>query len=140
MLFFTGSSRSARAVLSHQVNAIESDEAVVERMSRMADLAYEMRDLLLAGELDAFGLALHRGWEMKRGLSEHISTSVIDALYAQARGAGALGGKLAGAGGGGFLLLYCPRSAQARVRNALTGLQPLDFRLDWGGARIAFAQ
>lgn len=106
----------------------------------MVELAYEMRDLLLRADLDAFGLALHRGWEMKRSLSAQISTSKIDYLYERARDAGALGGKLAGAGGGGFLLLYCPKSAQARVRKSLGALQNLEFRFDWGGARIAFAQ
>jgi D-glycero-alpha-D-manno-heptose-7-phosphate kinase len=140
MLFYTGSQRDARVVLSKQVAAIESDGAVVVRMQRMVDLAYEMRDLLIAGKLDAFGDALHRGWEMKRSISTQISTSTIDEIYAEARAAGALGGKLAGAGGGGFLLLYCPRSAQERVRKALGALQPMEFRFDWGGARIAFAQ
>jgi D-glycero-alpha-D-manno-heptose-7-phosphate kinase len=140
MLFYTGSQRDARVVLSEQVAAIESDGAVVARMQRMVDLAYEMRDLLIAGKLDAFGDALHRGWEMKRSISAQISTSAIDDIYAKARAAGALGGKLAGAGGGGFLLLYCPRSAQERVRKALGALQPMEFRFDWGGARIAFAQ
>jgi D-glycero-alpha-D-manno-heptose-7-phosphate kinase len=91
-----------------------------------------MRDFLLAGNLDAFGDSLHRGWEMKRGLSSQISTTEIDALYSKARAAGALGGKLAGAGGGGFLLLYCPKAAQAQVRNALASLQTLEFRFDWG--------
>jgi D-glycero-alpha-D-manno-heptose-7-phosphate kinase len=99
-----------------------------------------MRDLLLAGDLDAFGLALHRGWEIKRGISEQISTSAIDDIYTLARNAGALGGKLAGAGGGGFLLLYCPKPAQKRVYEALGAFQSLEFRFDWGGARIAFAQ
>ena len=140
LLFYTGRQRDAREVLSHQVTAIENDDVVVSQMRRMVDLAYEMRDLLLAGDLDTFGLALHRGWESKRGLSTHISTSDIDQMYAQARCAGALGGKLAGAGGGGFLLLYCPKPAQARVRAALHGLQSLEFRFDWGGARIGFAQ
>jgi len=69
-----------------------------------------------------------------------ISNAAIDGLYERARAAGALGGKIAGAGGAGFLLLYCPKPAQARVREALGELQSLDFRLDWGGARIAFAQ
>jgi D-glycero-alpha-D-manno-heptose-7-phosphate kinase len=140
MLFFTGSQREARTVLSEQVAALDRDETVVSRMQQMVDLAYKMRDLLLAGDLDAFGLALHHGWEMKRGISAHISTSAIDELYKRAREAGALGGTLAGAGGGGFLLLYCPRAAQARVRQALGALQSLEFRFDWGGARIAFAQ
>ena len=140
MLFFTGSQRDARTLLSHQVAAIEAGGAVVSRMQQMVALAYEMRELLLAGDLEGFGLALHRGWELKRGISAQISSSMIDEFYARALGAGALGGKLAGAGGGGFLLLYCPKPAQARVRQALDVLQSVEFRFDWGGARIAFAQ
>ena len=140
MLFYTGSQRAAREVLSNQVAALESDDRAIYQTEQMVDLAYEMRDLLLGGDLDAFGLALHRGWEMKRSISTQISTSTIDELYARARDAGALGGKLAGAGGGGFLLLYCPKTAQARLHKALGGLQNIEFRFDWGGARITFAQ
>jgi D-glycero-alpha-D-manno-heptose-7-phosphate kinase len=140
MLFYTGTQRDARTVLTGQVASLENDETTISRMQKMVDLAYEMRDLLLAGDLDGFGLALHRGWEMKRGLSNQISTSAIDQYYARARSAGALGGKLAGAGGGGFLLIYCPRARQPDVRKGLEGLQSLEFRFDWGGARIAFAQ
>jgi D-glycero-alpha-D-manno-heptose-7-phosphate kinase len=140
MLFYTGSQREAKSVLTHQIKAVEQDEATFGTVARMVELAYEMRDILIAGDLDAFGAALHRGWEMKRGVSAMISTAEIDRLYARARAAGALGGKIAGAGGGGFLLLYCPKPAQAAVRAALGELQSLDFRLDWGGARIAFAQ
>jgi D-glycero-alpha-D-manno-heptose-7-phosphate kinase len=140
MLFYTGTERKARAVLTHQVSIIEQDDKAIARMQQMVDLAYEMRELLLAGDLDGFGCALHRGWEMKRGMSDQISTAAIDDLYARARAAGALGGKLAGAGGGGFLLLYCPKAAQPRLCHALAGLQTVEFRLDWGGARIAFAQ
>jgi len=140
MLFYTGSQRDAREVLSHQVVALETDDRTVSQMQKMVQLAYEMRDLLLQGDLDAFGMALHRGWEIKRNIAARISTSTIDDLYDRARDAGATGGKLAGAGGGGFLLLYCPKTAQARVRKALGALQSLEFRFDWGGARIAFAQ
>jgi D-glycero-alpha-D-manno-heptose-7-phosphate kinase len=140
MLFYTGTQRDARDMLSQQVVALDSDDRVVSQMQKMVSLAYEMRDLLLASDLDAFGRALHRGWEMKRSLSSRISTSAIDNLYARALDAGALGGKLAGAGGGGFLLVYCPKTAQARVCEALNELQRLEFRFDWSGARIAFAQ
>ena len=140
MLFFTGSQREAKSVLAHQNKAVAEDTTTFGRIGEMVDLAYEMRDLLLAGDLDAFGAALHRGWMMKRGVSTLISNAAIDQLYDRARAAGALGGKIAGAGGGGFLLLYCPKPAQATVRAALGGLQSLDFRLDWGGARISFAQ
>jgi D-glycero-alpha-D-manno-heptose-7-phosphate kinase len=140
MLFFTGGQRDARAVLSHQVKTMKTDEAAFDRIGQMVDLAYEMRDLLLAGDLDSFGEALHRGWELKRGVSNMISSSTIDSLYERARAAGAIGGKLAGAGGGGFLLLYCPPQAQPKVRAALAELQSMEFRFDWGGARISFAQ
>jgi D-glycero-alpha-D-manno-heptose-7-phosphate kinase len=140
MLFYTGNQRYAREMLSKQVTALESDDGVISRMKDMVKLAYEMRDLLFAGDLDTFGLALHKGWELKRGVSADISNSLIDDLYAKARDAGALGGKIAGAGGGGFLLLYCPTNAQTKVRKSLAGLQNLEFRFDWGGARIAFAQ
>ena len=140
MLFYTGTQRDARDVLSKQSVALESDESVASRMQQMVELAYDMRDILLAGDLDAFGRALHRGWEIKRTISKQISTSAIDDLYARALEAGALGGKIAGAGGGGFLLLYCPKARQARVEEQLAGCQRLEFRFDWGGARIAFAQ
>ena len=140
MLFYTGTQRDARDVLSKQSVALESDESVASRMQQMVELAYDMRDILLAGDLDAFGRALHRGWEIKRTISKQISTSAIDDLYARALDAGALGGKIAGAGGGGFLLLYCPKAKQARVEEQLGGCQRLEFRFDWGGARIAFAQ
>jgi D-glycero-alpha-D-manno-heptose-7-phosphate kinase len=140
LLFFTDGQRDARSVLAHQIDAVEQDAATFGRVERMVALAYEMRDLLLAGNLDGFGRALDRGWKMKRSISSMISNATIDRLYERACAAGALGGKIAGAGGGGFLLLYCPKSAQARVREALRELQSLDVRLDWGGARIAFVQ
>ena len=140
MLFFTGTQRDARDLLSKQKTALETQATTFERIGQMAKLAYSMRDLLLAGDLDGFGEALHEGWLLKRGVSEMISNSDIDDLYEKARAAGAVGGKLAGAGGGGFLALYCPKAAQDKVRKALNGLQSLDFRIDWGGARIAFAQ
>jgi D-glycero-alpha-D-manno-heptose-7-phosphate kinase len=140
MLFFTGSQRDARTILSHQVEAIKEDAATTARISDMVALAYAMRDHLLAADLDAFGEALHEGWKIKRAVSAMISSSDIDDMYDRARSAGAIGGKLAGAGGGGFMLLYCPRSRQEAVRQSLRGLQNLEFRFDWGGARIAFAQ
>ncbi len=140
MLFYSGHQRDARDVLSKQVAAIENDDQTANRIQKMVDLAYEMRDLLLSGKLDAFGEALDHGWQLKRSISDQISTTDIDTIYAQARKAGALGGKLVGAGGGGFLLLYCPKAVQAQVRETLKFLQPLEFRFDWGGARIAFAQ
>ncbi len=140
ILFYTGDQRDARSILSHQVNAIETNPDTVSRIQQMTEIAYEMRDLLVTGDLDGFGLALHRGWEMKRDMLSPISNSAINDIYSRARAAGALGGKLAGAGGGGFLLLYCPKSSQTQVRQSLGKLQTLEFRIDWAGARIIIAQ
>jgi D-glycero-alpha-D-manno-heptose-7-phosphate kinase len=140
MLFFTGDQRDTRSVLSTQVAAMESDEAKFRTVEQMVDLSYDMRDILLSGDLDAFGDALHRGWEMKRSLTSKISNQSIDNMYEAARSAGAIGGKIAGAGGGGFLVLYCPKDRQGAVRQALSHLKEIEFRFDWTGARIAFAQ
>lgn len=140
MLFYTGDQRDARDLLSKQVSAMQSDAEKFATMQRMVDLAYEMRDILAGGDLDGFGQALHKGWEMKRSIGAGISYPRIDEAYAKARAAGAIGGKLAGAGGGGFLVLYCPKSRQNAVRAALSDLKEIDFQFDQAGARIAFAQ
>jgi D-glycero-alpha-D-manno-heptose-7-phosphate kinase len=140
MLFYTGDQRDTRTLLSRQVAVMQADPRKFDTMERMVTLAHDMRDLLVAGDLAGFGAALHAGWEMKRSLADGISHPRIDDLYARARAAGALGGKLAGAGGGGFLLLYAPKERQAAIRSALGELKTLDFRFDQVGARIAFAQ
>ena len=140
MLFYTGDQRDARTLLSKQVSTMQSDESKFATMQRMVDLAYEMRDILTAGDLDGFGGALHKGWEMKRSLGAGISYARIDDCYAKARAAGAIGGKLAGAGGGGFLVLYCPAAKQPAVRAALSELKEVEFKFDQAGARTAFAQ
>jgi len=140
MLFYTGDQRQAKAVLADQNEGVASDHKKFETLQRMVELAYELRDKLAAGDLTGFAAGLHRGWVMKQSLSTRISTSLVDKLYETAIGAGALGGKLAGAGGGGFLVLFCPREKQAQVRAALAGYQEMEFRIDWAGARIAFAQ
>jgi len=140
MLFYTGDQRSASAVLSDQNQNVASDQTKFETLQRMVELAYELRDKLAAGDLSGFAQGLHRGWVMKQSLSARISTTLVDKLYETAIAAGALGGKLAGAGGGGFLVLFCPREKQAQVRAALSGYQEMPFRIDWTGTRVAFAQ
>jgi len=139
MLFYTGDQRDARALLSKQISVMQSDADKFATMQRMVDLAYAMRDVLAAEDLDGFGNLLHRGWEMKRSLGG-ISYSRIDDAYERARSAGAIGGKLAGAGGGGFLVLYCSPDRQAAVCDALSDLKRVDFQFDRAGARVAFAQ
>ena len=95
--------------------------------------------ILKTGDLADFGRLLHESWLLKRSLSSRVSTPEIDAMYATARKAGALGGKIAGAGGGGFLLLYVERDRQAAVRQALAKLLHVPFDLDHAGTQIIFS-
>ena len=140
MLFYTGGQRSAGKILAAQQAQVERDEAAVTTLRRMVDLAYRLREALTSGDLDGLGRILHESWVLRRSFTDRISTATIDRLYDAALAAGALGGKLAGAGGGGFLVLYCPPSAQAGVRAALHELREVDFRFDLEGARIVFAR
>jgi len=140
LLFYTGDQRNASYVLSDQNKNIISDQRKFETMHQMVELAYELRDKLNAGDLTGFAQGLHRGWMMKQSLSTRISNSLIDFMYQTAISAGALGGRLAGAGGGGFLVMFCPREKQLAVRTALKGYQEVPFRIDWTGTRVAFAQ
>ena len=100
--------------------------------------AVQARQQLYEGRLDDFGLLLHEAWLLKKQLATKISTDVIDELYDTAIAAGALGGKIAGAGGGGFLMLYCPRERQDAVREALHHLPELPFHLERDGTKVIF--
>ncbi|MEZ4713787.1 MAG: hypothetical protein R3A44_41750 [Caldilineaceae bacterium] len=95
---------------------------------------------LQQGRLDEIGALLHESWLLKRELASRISNEYLDGLYRAARQAGALGGKIAGAGGGGYLLLYCPVEQQPQVRQALYPLSELPFNLERNGTRIIFEQ
>ena len=139
LLFFTGIQRSARAILSEQKKSIEKSQDSVDTLRRMVDIAYRLRETLMKGDLDSVGTALHESWLLKRSLTTQISSSHIDGLYEMALTAGATGGKIAGAGGGGFLLLYCPVERQAAVRDALKNYEETKFHFDAGGTRVIFA-
>jgi D-glycero-alpha-D-manno-heptose-7-phosphate kinase len=110
----------------------------MDNLTKMVELAYEMREELLTGDLEGFARTMHRGWEYKRSLSGKISNSKIDKYYDRALEYGALGGKLLGAGGGGFLLLYCDEKKQGKLRNALFDCHELPFNFDWHGASIIY--
>ena len=135
MLFFTNLTRKAETVLAEQVQNIDGR---LEALRQMKRLALDAQACLQAGAFDDFGLLLGQGWELKRQLASRISNGTIDALYQAARQAGALGGKITGAGGGGFLLLYCPPHRQDDVRAAMHPLRELPFRLERDGAKIIF--
>ena len=136
LLFYMGDQRDTSTILSDQIQQVTTDEAKQNSQTKMVDLAYRLRDELVRGNLESFARLMHEGWLLKRSLSSRISTPRIDKLYERALEYGALGGKLLGAGGGGFLLLYCEQDQQARLRNALFDLHELPFRFDWGGAQI----
>jgi len=137
LLFFTGFSRIASDIVAEQLQNIPRKEAELTEMARMVE---EGLGILTAGrDLADFGRLLHESWRIKRSLSTRVSTPEIDAMYETARRAGALGGKLTGAGGGGFLLLYVERDRQAAVRQALARLLHVPFDLDHTGSQIIFS-
>jgi D-glycero-alpha-D-manno-heptose-7-phosphate kinase len=104
----------------------------------LKQLAYDAKHELESGNIDAMGDLLHQGWELKKSLATLITNKSIDHIYDAARQAGATGGKITGAGGGGFLLLYCPHARQDDVRCALSRLQELPFRLENDGTKVIF--
>lgn len=135
MLFFTNVTRKSESVLKEQVAQMDARREILGQMKRMASEAvYCIRD----GEVDALGVLLDKAWMLKRQLASGISNPVIDDLYQTARKAGALGGKISGAGGGGFLLLYCPHEHQDSVRAALHSLPELPFHLERDGSKVIF--
>ncbi len=139
MLFYTGSTRAASNILAQQKHASENQDAkVLDALHAVKEMAFAVHAALLKGELDAVGDILHESWERKKQFAVNVSNARLDALYALARANGARGGKIAGAGGGGFLMLYCAPDAQAAVTRALEkeGLKRMDFHFDSSGARI----
>lgn len=135
LLFFTGITRQADNILAEQKTNINDRLAVLAEMKQLAYHAYEE---LKFGNVDVIGQLLHESWQLKKGLASQISTGVIDQMYNTARRAGAMGGKIAGAGGGGFMLFYCPNGRQERVREALGNLQELPFKLGQDGTKVIF--
>lgn len=135
MLFYTNMARKSETVLDEQRNHI-SDRMDAHRELR--DMAYRGRTLLEVGDFDAFGRLLHQGWQVKKSLASKIANPAINEIYAAALRAGALGGKLTGAGGGGYMLLYCPREKQYQVRDALKPLLELPFHLEQEPTKVIF--
>jgi D-glycero-alpha-D-manno-heptose-7-phosphate kinase len=135
MLFYTHLTRPSGSVLDEQRENIGERRA---SLIGMRELAMRARDCLHRADLSTFGDLLHQGWELKKGLASGVSNRTLDEYYRAAREAGALGGKISGAGGGGFLLLYCPLAAQDDVRQALNSLRELPFAFERDGSRVVF--
>lgn len=136
MLFYTGIKRTASDVAGSYVNDIEAKR---RQLRIMKDLVEESISILNNGQdLKGFGELLHEAWQAKRSLSKTVSNSSVDELYEQAISAGAIGGKLTGAGGGGFLLLFVPPEKQLKVRENLNKLIHVPFKFEFSGSQIIF--
>lgn len=133
LLFFTGIEQSAEKLQAEQTRRIGENLDHLAAMKQMVDTAQQ---LLQDGDLPAFGRLLHEAWVHKKSLASGISNSAIDQAYEAARAAGALGGKLLGAGGRGFLLVYAEPERHRAIREALHGLAEIQFRFGHSGSRI----
>jgi D-glycero-alpha-D-manno-heptose-7-phosphate kinase len=133
MLFYTGITRSADAILVKQRANISSTRPQLDLLRDLAGLA---ADRLRQGDVDAIGPAMRESWEAKRKLATGVSTDEVDAAVTRALDAGAAGAKLTGAGGGGFLLVICPPERQRAVRESLSDMRELPIKLDRLGSRI----
>ena len=136
LLYYTGSTRRSDRIIEDQTGRYEREEpATVQGLREQKQLAVDMKNALLQHRLDDFGDLLHRAWQSKKNLSPKISSDFIDEMYAAARAEGALGGKMTGAGGGGYMLFYCPFEKKHRVAAALRKLggKPADFAFEAHG-------
>jgi len=135
LLFYTGTTRQAVGILTEQKANIKDRLSVLKGMAKQT---YEARSLLEGGGFDKFGELLDEGWLFKKQLASRITNSEIDEIYQSAKEAGALGGKLLGAGGGGFMLLYCPADKRDSVRARLVHLRELPFQFAGDGSKVIF--
>ena len=136
MLFYTGNTRDSRKILSEQSDSIESKRKSLDDLVATVDSVCEK---LANGDIDCVGSELDRTWMIKKQLAGGISNPDIDSMYDIARSNGAIGGKILGAGGGGFMLLYVPEEKQESVRKGLRQFREVDFNIDYQGSRIIFA-
>jgi len=137
MLFFTGFSRTASKVAKHQIKNIPAKQ---RELHTMMDMTRQAMHILNGDDLKPFGKLLDASWRIKRTLSKKVSTSHIDQMYEAAIRAGALGGKLLGAGGGGFVLLFVPPERRKRVREKLKKFLEIPFKFEFSGSQIIFYQ
>src|SRR5207302_4855842 len=138
LLIFTGSAHHSWTILKEQEKSTRAHGPAVEALKEVHTLADRMRAVLEQGDLRAFGTLMDEAWQAKKRVSTKISNTRIDHLYRLARLNGALGGKITGAGGGGFLLLFCEPPQQDQVRETLSaqGIREMAFAFDFQGAQL----
>jgi D-glycero-alpha-D-manno-heptose-7-phosphate kinase len=139
LLFYTGVTRSSSDILSVQRQDTErGDAAVVDSLHRTKELGYRIKESLEQGDLERFGLLLDEHWQNKKRRSGKISDANLDRWYETVKNCGGLGGKIMGAGGGGFFMFFCPNLSKAKVRKALAeeGLREMAYDFDYQGAKV----
>lgn len=137
ILLYTGTKHSASAILKEQGKEMQRlDKQQV--MHKMVEMAYELKDVLEHNQIDDFGRILNEGWLLKRSLANSISNPLVDTLYEQGMSAGALGGKLLGAGGAGFVLFYCPEDKQETFRKQMSAYTEMPFKFENYGSKIIY--
>jgi len=135
-LFFTDLTRDANLILASQKNSFKSNDEVVKNLKIIKSQVHEGRALIELGKFDDFGMLLHEGWVIKRKLTSGVSNNLIDDMYEKARSAGAIGGKLLGAGGGGFLLVYSDKKNHANITESLKPWREISIDYEPIGSQI----
>ena len=138
IVFFTGIHRSASKILKAQDEIIATDLAKQDTLKKMVQFAYDLKSELENNQLHSVGEILHENWVLKKSMTDQVSTDQIDEWYNRARSAGAVGGKLLGAGGGGFLMFYAPQENHESIKKALSELRSVPFRFEPQGSKIIF--
>ena len=137
LLYYTGITRNANEILSRQKSNMDAEEKR-RTMRAMVDLVDPFTEAMEAGDVKTCGRLLDRNWQLKRQIAAGISNTTIDEMYAKAKAAGALAGKISGAGGGGFLLLIVPRENQNSVFEAMQTYRELPFMIEESGSKVIF--
>ncbi len=140
IMYYIGGDRSASKILEQQAKDVGASIGKKQALQQMVGLVYDLRNELACGNAHSLGEILHANWELKRQLTGGITNALIDETYQTARANGATGGKLLGAGGGGFMVFSVPRAKQPQFRDAMSGLREVPFRFDKGGSSIVFYQ
>ena len=138
--FYLNKTRDAASVLHEQNHNISFDEEKFKVMQQMKEITLRMKENLDNNRIEEFGEMLHKSWLLKKSLASSISNSYIDEVYDRGILAGATGGKVLGAGGGGFILFYCEPEKQDSLKKALLELKEFEFGFDREGTRIIYAQ
>lgn len=138
LLFYTGITRSASSILKQQAEEVDNQNEKQEILKQMVQLTFNLAEELQKNNTDAFGEILHESWMLKKSITHGISTDEIDDWYELARGAGAMGGKILGAGAGGFLMIYAHHETHNTIMKALHKLRPIPIAFESMGSQIIF--